>query len=81
MLQLAAQAIPQEATDSDGPIVWTFRIIIGIGLTILFIKNPRLFLLLLLFSGRGGGTGGGFGGGFGGFGGGLTGGGGTSRSW
>lgn len=81
MWQLSLQTVPEEAAEGDGPVVWAVRIIIGIGLTILFIKNPRLFLLLLLTSGRGGGTGGGFGGGFGGFGGGLTGGGGTSRGW
>ncbi len=53
---------------------------------ILFIKNPRLFLLILLFSGggrRGGwSSGGGFGGGgFGGGGGGGFGGGGASGGW
>ncbi len=54
---------------------------------ILFIRNPRLFLLMLLFSGggrRGGGwySGGGFGGGgFGGGGGGGFGGGGASGGW
>jgi uncharacterized protein len=53
---------------------------------ILFIKNPRLFLLLLLFSGggsRGGWSGGGGfgGGGFGGGGGGGFGGGGASGGW
>jgi len=53
---------------------------------ILFIRNPRLFLLLLLFSGgghRGGWSGGGGfgGGGFGGGGGGGFGGGGASGGW
>ncbi len=54
---------------------------------ILFIRNPRLFLLMLFFSGggrRGGGwySGGGFGGGgFGGGGGGGFGGGGASGGW
>lgn len=63
-----------------------FLIIMGI----LFIKNPRAFLLLLLFSSMGGrrgswGGGGGFGGGgfgsFGGGGGGGFGGGGASGGW
>jgi uncharacterized protein len=63
-----------------------FLIILGI----LFIKNPRLFLMLLLFSSMGGrrgswGGGGGFGGGgfggFGGGGGGGFGGGGASGGW
>jgi len=57
---------------------------------ILFIKNPRLFLMLLLFSSMGGrrgswGSGGGFGGGgfgsFGGGGGGGFGGGGATGGW
>jgi uncharacterized membrane protein YgcG len=52
----------------------------------LFIKNPRLFLLLFLFSSMGGrmGSWGGGGGGFGGFGGGGGGGfggGGASGGW
>ncbi len=49
----------------------------------LFIKHPRLAILLLLFGGfRGGGRGGGgFGGGFGGFGGGGFGGGGAGRGF
>ena len=53
---------------------------------ILFIKNPRLFLMLLLFSSMGGGRrgwsggSGGFGG-FGGGGGGGFGGGGASGGW
>ena len=59
-------------------------------MVILFIKNPRLFLMLLLFSSMGGrrgswGGGGGFGGGgfggFGGGGGGGFGGGGVSGGW
>ena len=53
-------------------------------LIILFIKNPRLAFVMLLFAGRGGGGGRGFGGGsggFGGFGGGLSGGGGAGGSW
>jgi len=60
-----------------------------IGAVILFIKNPRLFLLLLFASSMGGGRrdgwggGGGFGGGgsFGGGGGGGFGGGGSSGGW
>lgn len=65
-----------------------FGIIILIGAVILFIKNPRLFILLLLASSMGGrrggwGGGGGFGGGgsFGGGGGGGFGGGGSSGGW
>ena len=66
-------------------ITVAFLIILGI----LFIKNPRLFLMLLLFSSMGGrrgswGGGGGFGGGGGGFGGGGGGGfggGGASGGW
>jgi uncharacterized protein len=58
-------------------------------MVILFIKNPRLFLMLLLFSSMGGRRGswggGGFGGGgfgsFGGGGGGGFGGGGASGGW
>ena len=58
------------------------RILIGIGMIILFIKNPFLFLLLFgMGRGMGGGMRGGFGGGFGGFGGGLSGGGGFSGRW
>ena len=61
-----------------------------LAMVILFIKNPRLFLLLFLFSSMGGrrgswGGGGGFGGGgfgsFGGGGGGGFGGGGASGGW
>jgi uncharacterized protein len=67
-------------------ITVAFLIVLGI----LFIKNPRLFLMLLLFSSMGGrrgswgGGGGGFGGGGGGFGGGGGGGfggGGASGGW
>lgn len=63
-----------------------FALVFLIGAIILFIKNPRLFLLLLLASSLGGGRrggwsgGGGFGGGFGGGGGGF-GGGGASGGW
>ncbi|MBN2328301.1 MAG: TPM domain-containing protein [Candidatus Omnitrophica bacterium] len=71
-------------------------IIFGIVMFIFFIKNPKLFLLYMLFGGGrhnsrwGGGShfGGGFGGGssfggggFGGFGGGMSGGGGASGGW
>jgi uncharacterized protein len=58
----------------------------------LFVRHPRLLLLLMLMNmgggrgggmrgGFGGGLGGGFGGGFGGFGGGMSGGGGAGRSY
>ncbi|MBC8206585.1 MAG: TPM domain-containing protein [Kiritimatiellales bacterium] len=52
-----------------------------IGFIYMAIRHPRLLLLMILMSGRGGGSrgGGGFGGGFGGFGGGMSGGGGASR--
>jgi len=71
---------------STQPAEIAFLIVLGI----LFIKNPRLFLMLLLFSSMGGrrgswGGGGGFGGGgfgsFGGGGGGGFGGGGASGGW
>lgn len=67
-----------------------FTILFFIGLIYLFIKHPRLLLLLLMFSFMGGGRrggwsgAGGFGGGFGGFGGGGGGGfggGGASGGW
>lgn len=68
-----------------------FGLLFLIAMAILFIKNPSLFFMLLLFGGmgRGGGMGGGwssgdsggFGGGFGGFGGGMSGGGGASGGW
>lgn len=65
-----------------------FSILFFIGLVYLFIKHPRLFLVLLMFSMMGGGRrggwggGGGFGGGgFGGGGGGGFGGGGASGGW
>ncbi len=52
-----------------------------IGFIYMAIRHPRLLLLLILMSGRGGARGGGGfgGGGFGGFGGGMSGGGGASR--
>lgn len=59
------------------PIV---SILFFIGIIYMAIRHPRLLLLMILMSGRGGGRGGGFsGGGFGGFGGGGFGGGGASR--
>lgn len=72
------------------PLSAIIGIIFFIIMGILFIKNPRAFLLLLLFSSMGGrrgswGGGGGFGGGgfgsFGGGGGGGFGGGGASGGW
>jgi uncharacterized protein len=83
--------VQPEIKDKPGGLLHTimtvgFLIIVGI----LFIKNPRLFLMLLLFSSMGGrrgswGGGGGFGGGgfgsFGGGGGGGFGGGGASGGW
>lgn len=70
-----------------GPLQWFFGIVVAIFAIILFIKNPRLFILLLLMSGgrrggwAGGGGFGGGGGGFGGGGGGGFGGGGASGGW
>lgn len=61
-----------------------FTILIILGAIILFIKNPRLFLMLLLFSSMGRGRTGwssGGGGGFGGGGGGGFGGGGAGGGW
>lgn len=62
-----------------------FSILFFIAMIYLFIKYPRLMIVMLLFSGmgrRGGwGGGGGFGGGFGGGGGGGFGGGGASGGW
>ncbi|MFH1537438.1 MAG: TPM domain-containing protein [bacterium] len=69
-----------------------FGLLFLIAMAILFIKNPSLFFMLLLFGGMGRGGGmtrggwssgdfGGFGGGFGGFGGGMSGGGGASGGW
>lgn len=58
--------------------IMTFLFIIGF--IYMAIRHPRLLLLMILMSGRGGRGGGGFGGGgFGGFGGGMSGGGGASR--
>lgn len=72
-----------------GIIGTIFSILFFIALIYMFIRHPRLLLLLFLFSGMGGrrswGGGGGFGGGgfgsFGGGGGGGFGGGGASGSW
>ena len=79
-----------QQTGKDKPAS-LFNTIVGIVmlfiLLVMFIKNPRLFLLLFLFSSMGGRTGswgGGGGGGFGGFGGGGGGGfggGGASGGW
>lgn len=62
------------------PIV---SILFFIGFIYMAIRHPRLLLLMMIMSGRGGGrSGGGFGGGgFGGFGGGMSGGGGASGGW
>ena len=68
----------QKLTRSIGGII--FLVI----MVVLFIMNPRLFLLMLFMRGGGGGWSsgrGGFGGGFGGFGGGMSGGGGASGGW
>ncbi len=70
-------------TEPPGLMQTIMTILFVIVMVILFIKNPRLFLLLFMFSsmgGRGGSWGGG-GGGFGGGGGGGFGGGGASGSW
>jgi uncharacterized protein len=81
------RAQPTGTEKSAGPFSTIIGIIFLIIMGILFIKNPRAFLLLLLFSSMGGrrgswGGGGGFGGGgFGGFGGGGFGGGGASGGW
>lgn len=77
-----------ERKEKSGSTVQTiFALLFLFGAIVLFIKNPRLFLLLLLASSLGGGrrggwsSGGGFGsGGFGGGGGGF-GGGGASGGW
>ncbi len=74
---------PVRQTKPPGLMQTVMTILFVIVMVILFIKNPRLFLLLFLFSsmgGRGGSWGGG-GGGFGGGGGGGFGGGGASGGW
>ncbi|MBN2244108.1 MAG: TPM domain-containing protein [Acidobacteria bacterium] len=73
-------------TEPATPLQKVFSVLLVIAGIFLFIKYPRLFLLLLLMSGggrRGGWSGGGGfgGGGFGGGGGGGFGGGGASGSW
>lgn len=74
-------------TQSPSIISTLFSLIIAIFFIVMFIRNPSLFLFLLLTSGRrtssrGSGFGGGFSSGsFGGFGGGGFGGGGASGKW
>lgn len=80
---------PGRSQRGGGIISKILTLLFLIGAVILFIKNPRLFLLFLLASSMGGGRrdgwggGGGFGGGgsFGGGGGGGFGGGGASGGW
>jgi uncharacterized protein len=80
---------PDKRKKSPGGLGKIFSLLFFVIMVILFIKNPRSFLIYLLFSsmgGRGGywgGSGGGFGGGGGGFGGGGGGfgGGGASGGW
>ncbi len=78
---------PRESRNEEAtPVQKIFSVFLVIAGIFLFIKYPRLFLLLLLMSGRGGrggwSGGGGFsGGGFGGGGGGGFGGGGASGGW
>ncbi len=74
---------PARQTKPPSLMQTVMTILFVIVMVILFIKNPRLFLLLFMFSsmgGRGGSWGGG-GGGFGGGGGGGFGGGGSSGGW
>jgi uncharacterized protein len=74
---------PAKQSQPPGLMQTVMTILFVIIMVILFIKNPRLFLLLFLFSsmgGRGGSWGGGSGG-FGGGGGGGFGGGGSSGGW
>lgn len=90
---LNAQTIPRgggnQGQGGGGIFQSFFSIIVFLIMMVLFIRNPSLFLwLMLLNSGRSrggwqGGShfGGGFGGGFGGFGGGRSGGGGASGGW
>jgi len=87
MPTLKRRSRPIREDKPTGPLN-TIVTLLFLGLmVILFIKNPRLFLLLFLFSSMGGrrgawGGGGGFGGGgFGGGGGGGFGGGGASGGW
>ncbi len=67
----------QQPQRKSNPVM---NVILIIGFIYMAIRHPRLLLLMILMSGRGGGrSGGGFGGGGGGFGGGSFGGGGASR--
>ena len=84
------RTLPTGKGEPGSPLSMIIGIVLLIIMGILFIKNPRAFLLFLLFSSMGGrrgswGGGGGFGGGgfgsFGGGGGGGFGGGGASGGW
>ena len=84
------RTLPTGKGEPGSPLSMIIGIVFLIIMGILFIKNPRAFLLFLLFSSMGGrrgswGGGGGFGGGgfgsFGGGGGGGFGGGGASGGW
>lgn len=84
------RTLPTGKGEPGSPLSMIIGIVLLIIMGILFIKNPRAFLLFLLFSSMGGrrgswGGGGGFGGGgfgsFGGGGGGGFGGGGVSGGW
>lgn len=90
MPQIKYRTSPTGSGKPASPLSAIIGIVFFIIMAILFIKNPRAFLLLLLFSSMGGrrgswGGGGGFGGGgfgsFGGGGGGGFGGGGASGGW
>jgi uncharacterized protein len=90
MPKINRDAYAVKSERGGGIIGKIFSILFILGAIILFITNPRLFLMLLLFSSMGGGrrgwsSGGGFGGGgFGSFGGGSGGGfggGGASGGW
>ena len=90
MPSIKYQTAPTGKGKSGSPLSTIIGILFLIIMGILFIKNPRAFLLFLLFSSMGGrrgswGGGGGFGGGgfgsFGGGGGGGFGGGGASGGW
>lgn len=79
--QMYSRGYGSQAQQRKGnPIV---SILFFIGFIYMAIRHPRLLLLMMIMSGRGGGrSGGGFGGGgFGGFGGGMSGGGGASGGW
>ena len=90
MPQIKYRTSPTGSGKSANPLSAIVGLVFFIIIGILFIKNPRAFLLFLLFSSMGGrrgpwGGGGGFGGGgfgsFGGGGGGGFGGGGASSGW